>query len=389
MLESLLNKTIELKKKQKEILYLSTKSGNKITNLKIHRELSPLGWHIMHCLYIEAIWIRSKILNDDKLEKKFKKIADAAVVSIENRGKVLPKAETIIRMAQKIFKENVTILERLIYKKNKNILMKDLNYFLDFLNQHHAQHIENMKNILNISNMVYGNKKYNATKLIEPSNFTFSGIKIKEGMYRIGANKKKFFYDNEIPNHKVFLKDFTISKYILTISEWLGFIEEGGYSKKKYWSSAGWNWKAKNKIAYPFNWVFIDRNKFIVSTYKGFISPSSEMPVTNISIYELEAFAKFNNCRLPHELEWEAAYAKIMGKYKVWEWSSNKFFGYKGFTPFPYKEYSMPWFDNEYFTLRGGSSYTLKEIKRASFRNFYKPSTRYILSGGRLVATSY
>ena len=86
----------------------------------------------MHCLYIEAIWIRSKILNDDKLEKKFKKIADAAVVSIENRGKVLPKAETIIRMAQKIFKENVTILERLIYKKNKNILMKDLNYFLDF-----------------------------------------------------------------------------------------------------------------------------------------------------------------------------------------------------------------------------------------------------------------
>ena len=66
MLESLLNKTIELKKKQKEILYLSTKSGNKITNLKIHRELSPLGWHIMHCLYIEAIWIRSKILNDDK-----------------------------------------------------------------------------------------------------------------------------------------------------------------------------------------------------------------------------------------------------------------------------------------------------------------------------------
>ena len=52
-------------------------------------------------------------------------------------------------------------------------------------------------------------------------------------MYRIGANKKKFFYDNEIPNHKVFLKDFTISKYILTISEWLGFIEEGSYSKKK------------------------------------------------------------------------------------------------------------------------------------------------------------
>ena len=387
MVENLLKKTLELEKKQQDILYLSTKSGNKITNLKIHRELSPLGWHIIHCLYIEAIWIRTKILNDARLEKKFKKIADASVVSIENRGKLLPRVETIIRTAKILFKENIIILEKLIHKKDKSISIKELNYFLDFLNQHHAQHIENMKNILNIFNMLYGKKRHNTTILIEPSNYNFSGIKIKEGIYRIGANKKKFFYDNEIPNHKIFLKDFIISKNILTISEWLGFMEEGGYKKKKYWSNEGWNWKVKNKIAHPFNWVFIDKNKFIVSTYKGFISPSSEMPVTNVSIYELEAFAKFNNCRLPHEHEWEVAYTKLSRKYKVWEWSSNKFFGYKGFIPFPYKDYSMPWFENEYFTLRGGSSYTLKEIKRASFRNFYKPSTRYILSGGRLIAS--
>ena len=108
------------------------------------------------------------------------------------------------------------------------------------------------------------------------------------------------------------------------------------------------------------------------------------MPVSNISKFELEAFANYSNCRLPHEYEFEVSYINIKNKYKVWEWCSNQFFGYKGFTPFTYKEYSLPWFKNNYFTLRGGSIYTLKEIKRFSFRNFYKPSTRYIVSGGRL-----
>ena len=49
-----------------------------------------------------------------------------------------------------------------------------------------------------------------------------------------------------------------------------------------------------------------------------------------------------------------------------------------------YKEYSYPWFNNNYYTLKGSSIITLQDIKRVSFRNFYKPDTRYILSGGRL-----
>ena len=36
--------------------------------------------------------------------------------------------------------------------------------------------------------------------------------------------------------------------------------------------------------------------------------------------------------------------------------------------------------------LKGSSIFTLNDIKRVSFRNFYKPNTRYILSGGRLCA---
>ena len=87
---------------------------------------------------------------------------------------------------------------------------------------------------------------------------------------------------------------------------------------------------------------------------------------------------------LPHEFEWEISSNFLNDKFKVWEWSENKFFGYKFFKPYPYKEYSYPWFNNSYYTLKGSSIITLQDIKRVSFLNFYKPNTRYILSGGRL-----
>ena len=108
------------------------------------------------------------------------------------------------------------------------------------------------------------------------------------------------------------------------------------------------------------------------------------MPVSNISRFELEAFANFYDLRLPHEHEWEVAFNLIQNKFKVWEWSANNFFAYDGFVPFPYKEYSLPWFNKSYFTLRGSSIYSCSDIKRVTFRNFYPAYTRYIASGGRL-----
>ena len=108
------------------------------------------------------------------------------------------------------------------------------------------------------------------------------------------------------------------------------------------------------------------------------------MPVSNISLYELKAFAKWKNLKIAHEHQWEVASKSLLNKYQVWEWCNNKFYAYNGYKPFPYEEYSKPWFNNNYFTLKGGSPLTDSTIKRKSFRNFYKPSTRYICSGGRL-----
>ena len=51
MILYLLKKADDLRLKQKKILHLITRTSNKNINLKVHNELSPLGWHIIHCIF--------------------------------------------------------------------------------------------------------------------------------------------------------------------------------------------------------------------------------------------------------------------------------------------------------------------------------------------------
>ena len=126
------------------------------------------------------------------------------------------------------------------------------------------------------------------------------------------------------------------------------------------------------------------KNNLAISTPYGFKKTNKDSPVSNISYYELEAFAKWVNLNIPHELHWEVSHNKIINKFNVWEWCNNKFFPYEGFKPYPYKEYSVPWFNNNYYTLKSASIFSEKELKRKTFRNFHKGNVRYIFSGGRL-----
>jgi iron(II)-dependent oxidoreductase len=59
----------------------------------------------------------------------------------------------------------------------------------------------------------------------------------------------------------------------------------------------------------------------------------------------------------------------------VWEWTASPFLPYPGFSPGPYRDYSVPWFGT-HVVIRGGSFATTSRIARAGFRNFYTPERR-------------
>ena len=84
-----------LKKKQLSLLRHLKIAGEKLFKIKINNDLSPIGWHIIHCLYVECIWIRSQFLDDNLLVNKLKNIADGISIDTENRGLNLPNYECL------------------------------------------------------------------------------------------------------------------------------------------------------------------------------------------------------------------------------------------------------------------------------------------------------
>ena len=106
-----------LEQKQLSLLRHLKIAGEKLFNLKIHNDLSPIGWHIIHCLYVECIWIRSKFLDDNELVNKLKSTADSINIKTKNRGLNLPNYECLYKLTRSEFKKNLIFIRNIKEKK--------------------------------------------------------------------------------------------------------------------------------------------------------------------------------------------------------------------------------------------------------------------------------
>ena len=116
-----------------------------------------------------------------------------------------------------------------------------------------------------------------------------------------------------------------------------------------------------------------------------------DAPVSHVSWFEADAFARAHEARLPSEAEWEKAatwtqgrIAPLAGAGHAWEWTASHFGPYPGFRAHPYKEYSEVFFGGDYRVLRGGSWATHPRVASTTFRNWDLPQRRQIFAGVRL-----
>ena len=350
-----------------------------------HPDLSPLGWHLGHCVFTECLWLHEKLRDDDSVTKPIADLYVPPRTPKPERGKLLPPQHLLLSWAAELQAFNLQYLRNLRPEWQNHALLED-DYLIHFLIQHNCQHYETMLMILAqkaLTEHQPGNGPYRALQAAE---LKPDLIDIPAGHYRIGGNRP-VAYDNEVPPQKADLGPFSIDKTPVSNAGYLAFIEDDGYQRSDLWQDDGWNWCKENGIHHPDHWRKIDAGDWYAISMKGGYDLTGSEPVSGISYYEARAFARWANARLPHEYQWEAAcrIGLLEQTGRVWEWCDNSFHPYEGFAPFPYPEYSQPWLDGNHFSLRGGSLHTRPAIKRPSFRNFFQADKRHIFAGLRLV----
>jgi ergothioneine biosynthesis protein EgtB len=226
-------------------------------------------------------------------------------------------------------------------------------------------------------------------------------IEGKAGEVEIGSPETGFAFDCERPRHKTLLTPHRIANRCVTNGEWQQFIDDGGYRAPTLWLSDGWDWIKREGVERPLYW-HDDGSSF---TLAGRREIDRAAPVSHISFYEADAFARWAGARLPTEAEWEAAFASadpMLGNQldrpvpalprpgggpfgDVWQWTGSAFLSYPGFKPETgtVGEYNGKFMSGQ-MVLKGASCATPRGHSRPGYRNFFPPAARWQFTGVRL-----
>ncbi|CAG9173993.1 Hercynine oxygenase [Cupriavidus pampae] len=236
----------------------------------------------------------------------------------------------------------------------------------------------------------------------------------RPGLTEIGHKGTGFAFDCEMPRHRTWLAPHALADRLITNEEWLQFIDDRGYTTPTLWLSDGWAWVRDNGIEAPQYWRRSSEGSWASHFgLDGLSELQRAAPVSHISFFEADAFARWANARLPTESEWESAAVAVALEGSdanlldcagavaprpatrgrglrqmfgdVWEWTSSSYLPYPGFRTAAgaIGEYNGKFMSGQY-VLRGGSCATPREHIRASYRNFFYPHQRWQFTGLRL-----
>jgi len=207
------------------------------------------------------------------------------------------------------------------------------------------------------------------------------------GLVETGAPPQGFAFDNERPRHRAWLQPFEINDRLVTNAEWKAFILDQGYARPELWLSDGWAMVRQECWQAPLYWREMAGDWFEYGL-QGLRKLNPNRPVTHVSFFEADAFARWAKGRLPTEAEWEAAAQDgvLEQAFDVaWQWTASAYLPYPGFriADSALGEYNGKFMSGQ-MVLRGGAQFTSPEHSRPPYRNFFKPEQRWMRSGVRL-----
>ena len=378
-------------------------------------DVSPPKWHLGHTTwFFEQFILKNNLKSYKEFHPDFNYVFNSYYESVGKRVIRTDRGNLTRPTVREIlsYRKHVDAAMNSFLSDDENIsedILKLLELGLNHEQQHQELLMTDLKYILGNNPLfpIYQNNK--STPIItQPEELNF--LEIEEGVYKIGYDGEDFSFDNEGGLHKVFLHKYQIANRLITNAEYLEFINTGGYYDFNYWLQEGFEFITVNQIKAPLYWHEIDGEWFNFTLY-GLKKINPAEPVTHISFFEADAFAKWKGKRLASEMEWEVAakiYSPVVSpdanfantkhfhprvkagdNYQffgdVWEWTSSAYLAY----PYYEKpegavgEYNGKFMINQ-MVLRGGSCVTPEGHVRHTYRNFFHPDKRWQFSGIRL-----
>jgi ergothioneine biosynthesis protein EgtB len=212
-------------------------------------------------------------------------------------------------------------------------------------------------------------------------------VALSAGLHELGHDGNGFSFDNEGPAHQQYLQSVRIARSLVTNAQWLDFMADGGYAAPSLWLSDGWATREAESWDAPGYWRKQD-GAWYALTLGGLKPVDLQTPVTHVSYYEADAFARWAGKDLPTEAEWEVAVRSNLVDDAfgvVWQWTRSAYLPYPGYRAAAgaLGEYNGKFMINQ-MVLRGSSHATPQGHARVTYRNFFYPPARWQFTGLRL-----
>ena len=375
-------------------------------------DASPIRWHLAHTTWFFETFVLAQDTAYRPFHEKFLYLFNSYYNSVgeqfarPNRGILSRPTVSEIWEYREYVDER--ILELLTGNPESELLTR-IELGLHHEQQHQELMLTDLKHAFSMNPLfpVYDDSPVEDSVAIDQD-----WLRFDEQITEIGFRGDGFCFDNELPSHRVLLNEFAIATRSVTSEEFLNFMQDDGYARPELWLSLGWSTAQERDWKSPLYWHDLD-GTWHEFTLHGLRPIDPLAPVTHVSYFEADAFARWAGQRLLTEFEWELASEQnqIDGHFvedavfhprmsyddstnlgrmfgDIWEWTSSQYSPYPGFQAAKgaLGEYNGKFMCNQ-FVLRGGSCATSRSHIRKTYRNFFPPDARWQFSGIRLASS--
>lgn len=375
-------------------------------------DVSPPKWHLAHTTwFFERLILQAFSRAYKPYEERFNFLFNSYYEAIGRRSNRQDRGRYSRPTVKEVLRYRQAIDERmLIFINEHQGIQREIDDMIELALQHEQQHQEllwtDIKFILNYNDVA---EPYVTCPPPESGKTpNLKRIQFNSGTFQIGHNSDTFCFDNEQPSHRIYLESFEIANRPVTNGEYMEFVQDGGYSDHRLWLADGWTHVQQSKWVQPMYWQLDDPGEPRIFTLHGTRALNMSEPVTHISYYEADAFARWSQARLPSEFEWEVMsqfwppVQKPAGSMtihphpvnkstldgvhgSIWQWTDSAYRPYPRFRPRKglVEEYNGKFMSNQ-MVLRGSSCATPQTHARNTYRNFFHPDKRWQFAGLRL-----